>query len=144
MSPIISKTRPKRFSAGYSLVETLVAVTIMGIITIGIMTTQGGHVRTADSSKKRTICTSLAEQGLERMLAMRFEDLLDLAGSSTTEDYGTIPNFPDYKRIITVNAIAGSNDFVSIQVEAFWEEAEDANSPSVLRLLRTRPPERGV
>lgn len=114
----------------------------MAVITIGLMVSQGGHVRTATNSKKRTICTSLAEQGVEAMIALRFDDLLNMDGSTTEEDYESIPNFPLYKRIIRIDRI--NDDLVSIQVETFWKEAEDAKSPSVLKILRTRPPEKGV
>jgi prepilin-type N-terminal cleavage/methylation domain-containing protein len=137
--PTISRT-DKQKSSGFTLIETLVSLAIMAVIAIGIMGAQGGHVRTADNSKKRTICTSLAEQGVEQMIALPFDDLLNNA-SPSTEDYDSMPNFAQYKRITRIDAI--NDDLISIQVEVFWPEAEKANTPSVLRMLRTRPPEKG-
>ena len=134
-------TKKRSLNSGYSLIETLVSVTIMAVITIGIMTAQGGHVRTVDNSKKRTICTTLAEQKLENLLGFSFEDLQS-AASPSTEEYGEIANFPDYKRTVTIQQI--SEDLLSIQVEVYWKEAEVAGSPSVMRVLRTRPPEKGL
>lgn len=141
MSATFTKPDRHQKKTGYSLIETLFSVALMAVITIGIMTAQGGHVRTVDNSKKRTVCTTLAEQRLERLLGIGFDDLLNMA-SPSVEDYGEIDNFPEYKRTITIDQI--SEDLVTIQVEVCWQEAEDAGTPSVLKLLRTRPPEKGL
>ncbi len=141
----MSKTITKDFKSrqsGFTLVETIVSLALLAIITLGIMAAQAGHVRTADNSRKRTLCTNLAEQGLEKMLAMQFDDLLFLDGSAEEEDYNSIPNYPFFKRITRIERV--SDDLAIIQVEVFWQETEEANLPSVLKMFRTRPPEKGV
>ena len=59
--------RLKRNSKGFSLVELMVAVTILALFAVGIISAFSGAFQAMADSKYRTIATNLAQKELEKV-----------------------------------------------------------------------------
>ncbi len=80
---------------GFIMLEGLVGVAIIGIVILFVMSTFGLRLNMDRRNSVRATAFYLAEQGLERVKAN--PDGIP-AGYFTTEDFGTIPGFPNFKR----------------------------------------------
>jgi len=93
------KLKTKR---GFTLIEVLVAVFILtvGIVAVLQAFPLGTYIQ--KSSQMTTVAIQLSQAKLEELISKSYDDPL-LSVGTTTESYGTIPNFSSYKRITKVN-----------------------------------------
>jgi len=87
--------------SGFSLVETLVAISILLIVIVGPMTISMQSAKSASFASEQVQAFFLAQEGLE--LAQKARDDLTLSGAL----FGGIENFP-WRRFISVTAPNGS------------------------------------
>jgi prepilin-type N-terminal cleavage/methylation domain-containing protein len=125
-------TKNSNSQRGFTLLEILFASTIFTFLVIGVlsMTTMG--VKTNSWAQHHTKAVQLAESGLE--LLRRVDYTTQLAGfDGVVNDYGTIPNYLEYRRSFQVDYAA---DISTIQVTITWR-SQGANSfPVVLTTQR--------
>lgn len=79
---------------GFSLLEVIVATVILATITGTTVEILRQGYRASAESQNRTIAYNLAREKLEEYYGY---------SSGTTEDYGTIANFRNFKRVVTIN-----------------------------------------
>ena len=112
------------------MIELLVAMLILSTGLLGIGRLTVGVMEGNRSSRQHGVATLLAQN--------RIEGLKGLGGGSaisTTEDYGTIPGFPLYKRVADVRRDAPEIGLSTVTVTVYWDR--DARS-AVLRTLLGR------
>lgn len=76
-------------SRGFSLVETLVAVTILLVAVLVPMHIASQSIKTAAFSREQLVAVSLAQEGVEAMIRLRDNDALD--GGPTWDWYDDLP-----------------------------------------------------
>jgi type II secretory pathway pseudopilin PulG len=116
---------------GVSLVETLVAITLMGVVLSGL----GGLAFTA-SRQTVNVAASGYRQGIlvqevNRLTAWPYADLGAAAGCTTVAT-GAFP----YQRCINVNAISSTRS----QVRVIVTPSQPGVTPDSVTVERTRPP----
>jgi prepilin-type N-terminal cleavage/methylation domain-containing protein len=101
---VLACTTRRRRDDGFTLVEVVAAIFLL---TIGLLAL-GGTLSTVanrqDISQSITNMTTLANATLEQLRLEAYDSVV-----STTQNYGTIPNFPDYKMVTTVTPNAADN-----------------------------------
>jgi type IV pilus assembly protein PilV len=137
--------------AGFTMIEVLIAIVILSIALIslaGLLTTT---IRTGAVAREATIATNLAQQRLEdyrTTAAADFDDssLDDSAAGSDpvsgtnpdfTEDYGTIPNYPNFRREVYITDGASPVNIKDVAVRVLWTDSLGTHS-TMLRTYLSR------
>lgn len=72
----LSKYKKRKMSGGYSLVEVLVAITVLLIALVGPLTVAQVGLKRAINSRDQTMGVFLAEEGIEAVFKLREDDAL--------------------------------------------------------------------
>ena len=93
-------------SKGITLIETVMAVSILALGIVGVLQAfpLGAHL--AKTAQMSTIATELGQAKIEQELSRSYNDL---PVANTVEDYGSIPDFLAFKRITQVNCVRASD-----------------------------------
>jgi Tfp pilus assembly protein PilV len=134
------KQTTKERVQGFTLVETLVAVTLLAFVVIGVTTMTTMHIKSNFYTQHHTKAVQLAESAIETLMRTNFNQLTP---GTTTEDYGQISMYPNYKRTVTVTYIDADN--VQLTAAVNWSSRESGASraglelpPITLSVRRTR------
>ena len=110
---------------GFTLLEILVAVTLMSVALLGMAGLTAALVKGNDFSSRVTMASTLAQDKMEDMTKLGYANT-DVADTTFTEDYNTIPNFPFYKRVTLTDVDNPAAGMKTVTVTVFW--AEDTHS----------------
>lgn len=115
-----------RSRGGFSLIELLVAMLVLSTGLLGLGRLTVGVIEGNRASRHHGVGTLLAQD--------RIEAFKGLGGGAvnSTEDYGTIPGFPSYKRVTEVRRNMPEPGLSTVTVTVSWNR--DARS-AVLRAL---------
>lgn len=91
---------PSRSQAGFTLIETLIAIVIFGIMTLGIVPVIAASLRASTLTKQQTVSKNIAVQMMERIRGLPFyissttqrQDVLDLYLPGTSAASGLLSN----------------------------------------------------
>ena len=108
---------------GFTLIEVLIGMVILTIITLGLTGLTVGTIQGQVVSRQLTVATTLAQDQLERVKQLGYLQAESMAG---TEGYGTIANFPAFKRVTTVAANTPAAAIKTLTVSVSW--ASDARA----------------
>jgi len=126
----VRRRAPGPAPAGFSMIELLVAMLILSTALLGVARLTVGVMEGNRASRHHGVATLLAQD--------RIESLKGLAGGSpvtATEDYGTIPGFPPYRRVTDVRPDTPEAGLSTVTVTVHWRR--DARS-AVLRTILAR------
>ncbi|WP_179953216.1 type IV pilus modification PilV family protein [Desulfobotulus mexicanus] len=112
--------------AGFTLVEILIAMAIMGIVGLAIFSMQIQSIRTAARSASMTEAGALASQQLELFQNIPMAALLDL-GDKAEEDSGwdkvtDIPGVRGYRIFWNIIEDTPKDGMASVKMEIQWED----------------------
>jgi len=104
---------------GFTLIEIMVAVTLLSIGLLGMAGLTVGIMRGNSLSNQVTTATALAQTKMEDIKRLGFSGV-----SSSEEGYSTISGYPLYRRdtVITLNGPG----MKTVQVTVYWD-ADDAS-----------------
>ncbi|MBU2487831.1 MAG: prepilin-type N-terminal cleavage/methylation domain-containing protein [Proteobacteria bacterium] len=102
---------------GFTLLEVLIAITILTVGLLGIAALTVGIIHANRQSTDLTSATTLAQSKLED-ISRQYKN--DETPVSATEDYGTIAFFPVCKRVTTIALIPPTTNMNRVTVEVFW------------------------
>ncbi len=87
-------------AAGFSLVELLIATSVLVIGLLAVATGFQFATESVEAGRRYTVATFLAEQRIEAVKSLALLDWADrrLAAGVTTEAFGAIPDAPGYRR----------------------------------------------
>jgi prepilin-type N-terminal cleavage/methylation domain-containing protein len=104
---------------GFTLVEVLIAMVILSIGLLGMAGLLIGTIHTNKISRDMSIATVLAKTKIEELRRFSY---IGLATQLTpkTEDYGTISEYPRFKRVTTLSSVSGAPKLYGARVAVFW------------------------
>jgi Tfp pilus assembly protein PilV len=94
--------------AGFTLAETLTAVTVLTVALVALLFATGFGVTGLDSARRSTTALFLAERRLEEVKAWAMSDAAARGWANVTaanfpaEGYATITGYGDYRRTVTI------------------------------------------
>jgi prepilin-type N-terminal cleavage/methylation domain-containing protein len=97
-----------RSEAGFTVIEVLVAVTLLGISLAAVLSVMALGLSSADTGRRSSTALFLAEQRLEqiRAFAVSPDPVQGLANVTTAvfaaEGYNTLAGYGDYRRAVAV------------------------------------------
>lgn len=123
--------RSARASAGFSLIELLIAIFILVIGIIGVMYMFPMGVQVAKSAQMTSVAVQLGQIKMEETITKHYDDILT---GETIEPYDSIAGFNHYKRITEISCVDPSlnqvgcdydsidlNPMKKIEVSLFWK-----------------------
>lgn len=105
---------------GFTLVEILLAMTVLSIGLLGMMALTANVMRQNGFSKNVTTATTLAQDALEQAVFTGYADL-PATDQTTSEAFGTIANFPEYSRTTFVDVDSPETGMKEILVTVSWQ-----------------------
>jgi prepilin-type N-terminal cleavage/methylation domain-containing protein len=104
---------------GFTLVENLVAITVLCIGFLAVAAIITSTMRGRCFSARATCATVLAQEKMEDVMRIGYSGLPS-ADETYTEAYGTIPHFPEYSRVVTVDATDPSVGMKTVTITVYW------------------------
>ncbi len=120
---------PLARSQGFSMIELLVAMLILSTALLGLGRLAIGVIQGNLRSRDHGVATFLAQE--------RIESLKGVGGAvvPATEDYGSVPDYPGFKRVTGVLRDTPESGLSTVTVTVFWNR--DGRSV-VLRTILSR------
>lgn len=123
-----------RDRTGFSLMEAMVALTVVGLAAVSMLATVGAELRTASRIRTSLEAHALAE---DKLAAVRLlsRDELDRLGDSLRQGQFPAP-FQSYRWEASTRETAESKDLFEVAVGIRWE---DGSYDLATRLYRPKP-----
>ena len=112
-----------RNNKGFTLIEILIAITVFSIGLLGMATLTTGIIRGNLASNNLTTATVLAQEQMEDIIRDGYAK-----ASGKDENYGSITDFSQYKRVTVVDDNKPETDMKIVTVTVYW----DSDSHSVV------------
>ena len=119
----LSSTKERRHDRGFTLIEIMIAITLLSVGLLGMAGLTVGIIRSNSLSSEVTEATTLAQTKMEDIKRLGYSGV-----TAQSEAYNTISGYPTYRRVTQVaNTPTGmktvtitvlwSNDVSSLAVE---------------------------
>jgi prepilin-type N-terminal cleavage/methylation domain-containing protein len=115
---------------GFTLIEVMIGTVILTIVSLGLCALTVSTIRGNAFSRQLTTATTLAQDRIEQVKRLGYPNAHTVVG---TEAYGTIANFPGFKRVTAVAANTPAANVKTIAVTVSW--ASDARSVTSQTML---------
>jgi prepilin-type N-terminal cleavage/methylation domain-containing protein len=125
--------------SGFTLMEVIVAIVIVGMTAIATLSAFATELRTADTSRAALEAASLGETRLAMMELLPAEELIALPDSSKGGQFD--PPFEQYRWTGTVTPVVNEPDLFEAAVRVTWANGSYAIGTRIYRtpsLLRPR------
>ena len=119
---------------GMTLIEVLVALAIMGFVSLAIMNMISLSLHLDGIAKERSIATSLASARIQRLASMPLQTAADytnyllpeetaVAGppQTFTTDYGDVPGHPKFKRVVELTYDVPTSGMLKVKTTISWQ-----------------------
>jgi prepilin-type N-terminal cleavage/methylation domain-containing protein len=95
---------PPRPDAGVSLIEVMVAMTLLAVAILGLALAYPPSRFAVETGSQVTVAANLGRQTLEAMRNRAYTETVDeiTTGDFPDEGYGDIPGFPGYRRSVLI------------------------------------------
>lgn len=125
---------PIRFQTGFTLLEVMVAVVVLGFGLLAIMHLFPIGLRASKISQDTTVASVLAQAKIEELKNTKW---VDLSSGTTTEAYETITNYLPFKRVTTIENVDVVNDpqLKKVVVEVFYKPYGGERSVKLVTLF---------
>ncbi len=126
---------PRRASAGrgFSLLEAVVALAIVGLAAVASLAALGQELRGAERVRRALESNALAEERLARLRLLPREELSPPADSLRHGRFG--PPFADYTWHLVSRSMPGRDELLDVELVIRWA---DGAYPLITRLHRPR------
>ncbi len=102
---------------GFTLIEVLVSIVILALGLLSLATLASTVMHGNAFGKEMTVATTLAEERMEEVKRLGYANAETAAG---TENYGTITNYGDHRRVTSVSASTPAAGMKTVTVTVFW------------------------
>jgi prepilin-type N-terminal cleavage/methylation domain-containing protein len=124
---IFQKTRPTTRHGGFTILEVMIAISILAIGLLAVFSTQTSSIRANNNANRLTEGMTLAQDKMEELLALSYDDL-DATGSPVTDPGG-----------YTISWTVDDTVFSNAKLITVTVSREDIiRQPLVLTCIRTR------
>ncbi len=133
----VTPTGSVQKQGGFTLVEVLVAVALLAFLVLGVMALLTTVVHQNKLAQERTVATALVSERISRLMSQPFQTasrylnykLIEetaLAGPppTLTTDYGSIPGFPDYKRVVKLTYDVPVTGMLRVETRVYWRNRQ--------------------
>jgi type II secretion system protein I len=121
-----------RSRAGFTLLEAVIALAIIGVAVVGVMSAFGGDLRAAERARTALTVSTLARSRLARLELATASELATLPDSLSHGAFAA--PFARYQWKATASAVRGEPDLYDVRVTVTWDGGQ-----SELRSRRYRP-----
>jgi len=123
---------PIRFQMGFSLLEVMVAVVVLGFGLLAIMHLFPIGLRASKISQDTTVASFLAQAKIEELKNTGWSQIAE-----GTEDYGEITDYLQFKRVTTISDVDAVNDpkLKKVVVEVFYKPYGGERSVKLVTLF---------
>ena len=125
----------RRPDHGFTLLETMVALAILGLTVVALLQLISGASGTTARDRATTTGLALAEQRLEALLTIGADEALRADG----EESAFAPPFERYRSRVRVARVPG-RDLVEVRVEVRWDGVDAGAVVLATRALATAGP----
>ncbi len=122
----------RRRTAGFTMVEVMVAMTIAAVAIVGILSLVTTEIRASDYSRRATEATVLAQDRIEQLRALGAAVALSTVEPNLNERGGTAPPGPFTRTSVVTVGLANA----SVVVTTSWADRGVAQSVTV-RTIRS-------
>jgi len=142
-----------RRDTGFTLIEVVVALLVLTIGLLGMAALAISVMQGNKSSNQISTATALAQDKMEEFRGLGYEGLPS-SNSPPPENYGGIPNFPHYKRVVnlatkylysddTVSETLNSTKVITtitrtVTVKVHWNPQDDTRNYVETKMLFSR------
>lgn len=120
---------------GLTLVELLVGVLLLSFLSLGSASLLGVILQQNNLSEHRSLATGLATERVEHLLALPFRGSSQFteyrlpSETATTgppatlaANYGSIPGYPEFRRVVTLNYDVPSTGMLQVITDVYWRD----------------------
>ncbi len=120
--------------AGFTLLEVMVAVIVLGFGLLAIMHLFPIGLRASKISQDTTVASFLAQAKIEEL---RNTGWAQLSSGTTTENYGDITDYLQFKRVTTISDVDAVNNpkLKKVVVEVFYKPYGGERSVKLVTLF---------
>lgn len=122
-----------RNEKAFSLLETVVAMVVLGLSMHGLATLSTAAARMNAGSARLTTATALAREQIEGIKGLNFAGVDAQQG---TQEYNTITGYARYKRVTAVTTDPGDANVKTVTVTVYWNSD---NKSFALSTIIARP-----
>jgi type IV pilus assembly protein PilV len=102
---------------GFTLIEVMIGMVILTIVSLGLMSLTVSTIRGSTFSRQMTTATTLAQDRIEQIKRLSYVNANTVA---PTENYGTITNFPGFRRETLVENDTPAPNVKTVTVSVSW------------------------
>ena len=135
-----SRCRRAGSATGFTLVETLVSVALLAFVALGVMALLTAVIRQNKLAKERSTATALASERINLLTSLPFQTPANYlnyrlpeetaaAGPprTLTTDYGRIPGYPQFRRVVTLTYDVPATGMLRVKAELSWNNLQQGN-----------------
>ncbi len=130
---------------GISIIEVMIAITILALALLPMMATFETGISSTVVASEITTATQLANDRIEEIRNHSFLDVYNTYKDGVVEDYGTIADFPNFRRVTVaeyvdenLDPVAGPTDLLRVTVTLSWHFRGSEKSHSEVTLIARR------
>ena len=112
----LPSTKGRRNDRGFTLVEIMIAVTLLSVGLLGMAGLTVGIMRGNTLSKKVTTATALAQAQMEDVKRLGYSAI-----TNSTEDYNSISGFPTYRRDTVIEVDTPNVGMKTVTITVLWD-----------------------
>ena len=136
-----------RSESGLSLIEVLISLGVVAFIMLSLIAMLSASMQLGELAEKRSVATSLAADRIERITSQPFRPVGAYAGYALpgetaadgppitiTADYGDIPGYPDYRRVVTLLYDVPVLGMLTVETDLSWDHQIEGERTQTLVL----------
>jgi len=123
------QSHPLHTQHGFSLIEMLIALVVLSIALLGMSRASVSMITVHTANERSAHASALLQ---DRMETLKHAGYSGAATVSSTEAYGTIPQYSTYKRVTTVAVATPAANMKTVTVTVSWQNDRHTLSASTM------------
>jgi prepilin-type N-terminal cleavage/methylation domain-containing protein len=120
---------------GLTLVEMMVTVVLLAAVVLGSASLLTQVLHQNKRARHRSLATYLAAERIDQITSLEYNTAADylhyqITGETAaagppvtfTSAYGAIPDYPEYRRVVTLNYDVPATGMMQVTTEVFWQD----------------------